>query len=270
MVQQGDFQVNLDLFRGPLNLLLYLVRKHELEVTDIPVAIISEQYLEYLEVLQQLDINAVGDFLDIASTLTEIKSRMVLPRVIEDGDAIEDPREELVHRLLEYKQYRDVSLQLEMQAREWQQRNIRLANDLPPRRVNVAEQPIQDVELWDLVSAIGRILKDSEQINTTVEISDDTPIHVYMKEIHRRILHNGRTSFTSMFVPGMHKSAIIGVFLAILELVRHHNVTAEQDGVHGDIWLNAAEGFDQSLDVTNVEEYDAKTPDQNDMPHQMR
>ena len=73
-----------------------------------------------------------------------------------------------------------------------------------------------------------------------------------------------------MFVPGMHKSAIIGVFLAILELVRHHNVTAEQDGARGDIWLNATEGFDQSLDVTNVEEYDAKTPDQNDMPHQMR
>ena len=82
MVQQGDFQVNLDLFRGPLDLLLYLVRKHELEVTDIPVAIISEQYLEYLEVLQQLDINAVGDFLDIASTLTEIKSRMVLPTLL--------------------------------------------------------------------------------------------------------------------------------------------------------------------------------------------
>lgn len=270
MIQHGEFQVNLDLFRGPMDLLLYLVRKHELEITDIPVAPITEQYLEYLEVLQQLDINAVGDFLDVASTLTEIKSRMVLPRVVEEGEAIDDPREELVNRLLEYKQYRDASLQLEVQAREWQQRNLRLANDLPPRRVNVAEQPIQDVELWDLVSAIGRILKDSEQINTTVEISDDTPIHVYMKEVHRRVLHNGKTSFTSMFVPGMHKSAIIGIFLAILELVRHHNITVEQDSQNGDIWINAAEGFEQTLDVANVEEYDAKTPDQGDMPHQMR
>ena len=155
-----DFRVELNVFRGPLDLLLYLVRKHELNVEDIPIAEVLDQYMEFLELLEQLSIDDVGDFLELASTLTEIKSRLVLPRVEEVETEIEDPRDELVQRLLEYKQYRDAAMMLETRARGWGQRHGRQTNDLPPRKIDMAEQHIQDVELWDLVSAMGRILKD--------------------------------------------------------------------------------------------------------------
>jgi len=94
-----DFRVDLNIFRGPLDLLLYLVRKHEVEIIDIPIAKITDQYLQYITVLEQLDVNAVGDFLELASTLIEIKSNEVLPRGGEIEDQIDDPRRELVRRL---------------------------------------------------------------------------------------------------------------------------------------------------------------------------
>ena len=88
-----DFRVELNVFKGPLDLLLYLVRKHEVDVTDVPIAEVLEQYLEFLEIIEQLKIDEVGDFLDLASTLTEIKSRLVLPRLEEVGEEIDDPRD---------------------------------------------------------------------------------------------------------------------------------------------------------------------------------
>jgi len=102
-----DFRVELDVFRGPLDLLLFLVRRHELDIRDLPISLIAEQYLAYLEVLQQLDVNEVGDFLELASTLVEIKSQCVLPRGGEEAEALDDPRDQLVERLLEYKKYKD-------------------------------------------------------------------------------------------------------------------------------------------------------------------
>src|SRR5687768_15570109 len=97
-----DFRVDLAMYRGPLDLLLYLVRKHEVDLADLPIAPITQQYLDYLEVLQQLDVNAAGEFLEMASTLAEIKSRLVLPHGDEEVETLEDPRDELVERLLEY------------------------------------------------------------------------------------------------------------------------------------------------------------------------
>src|SRR6185503_15905543 len=108
-----DFRVNLEVFRGPLDLLLYLVRKHELEITEIPIALVTDQYLAYLELLEQVDVDAVGDFLDMASTLVEIKSRMVLPRGGEVEEDLDDPRKELVRQLLEYKKFKDAASMLE-------------------------------------------------------------------------------------------------------------------------------------------------------------
>ncbi len=154
-----DFRVDLNIFRGPLDLLLYLVRKHEVEIVEIPIAAITDQYLAYLEVLRELDVDAVGDFLALASTLIEIKSQQVLPRFDEVEETLEDPREELVRRLLEYKRFRDAATILEERSRQWQQHYPRLVGDLPVRERNLAEEPIQEVELWDLVSAFSRILR---------------------------------------------------------------------------------------------------------------
>ena len=113
-----QFRVELELFRGPVDLLLYLVRQDELDATEIALAAVTEQYLAYIAVLDQIDVNSVGDFLDMASLLIEMKSRMVLPGEDEVQEELEDPRQELVRRLLEYKQYRDAASMLEERSRD--------------------------------------------------------------------------------------------------------------------------------------------------------
>lgn len=252
-----DFEVKLQVFRGPLDLLLYLVRKHEVEITDIPITAITEQYLDYLAVLEQLDVNAVGDFLSMASMLIEIKSQMVLPRSDEVQEEVEDPRQELVKRLLQYKEYRDAASVLEERSRAWQQHFSRLSDDAPLRERDPAEEPIQEVELWDLVSAFGRIMRQSAATQPSNIVYDDTPIHVYMSRIHVRLLEQGQIAFSTLFEPAMHKSSLVGIFLAILELVRHHHVRVEQNQAFGEIWLLPdLEHSDQPLDFSAADNYD--------------
>jgi len=235
-----DFRVSLDIFRGPLDLLLYLVRKHEVEIVDIPIAMITDQYLEYLSVLRELDVNSVGDFLAMASTL------------------VEDPRKELVERLLEYKKYRDAASILEERSRSWQQHYPRVADDLPPRRRDLAEEPIREVELWDLVSAFGRIIRDNESTKPSSIVYDETPIHVYMARIFARLQQEERLSFYDFFEPAMHKSSAIGVFLAILELVRHRRIQVEQRKIFGQIWLRPRHDA-EPLDFSKIDNYDYET-----------
>ncbi|HUY88427.1 MAG TPA: segregation/condensation protein A [Pirellulales bacterium] len=261
-----SFRVDLDIFRGPLDLLLYLVRKHEVEVVEIPIAAVAEQFLEHLSVLEQLDVNAVGDFLEMASTLIELKSRLVLPRSEEEAEIVlDDPRHELVERLLEYKKFKDAASILEERSREWQERFPRLANDLPVRQRNLADEPIHELELWDLVSAFGRVIRDNQPAAAANIVYDETPIHVYMSRIHGRLLADERVAFTELFGAGMHKSTLVGMFLAILELVRHHGVRAEQDQLHGEIWILPGERLPPSLDASAADNYDhrpaAKTED---------
>jgi len=251
-----DFRVDLNVFRGPLDLLLYLVRKHEVEIVDIPIATITDQYLQYLSVLEQLDVGEVGDFLALASTLIEIKSQQVLPRGDEVEDQPEDPRQELVRRLLEYKKYRDAASILEQRSRDWQQHYPRLGSDLPPRERDPAEEPIREVELWDLVSAFGRIIRDTEASKPSNIVYDETPIHVYMARIHARLLEEGRLSFSGLFPPGVHRSTLVGIFLAVLELVGHHHVRVEQNDLFGEIWILPNLDCTEPLDLSDVDNYD--------------
>ena len=251
-----DFRVDLDTFRGPLDLLLYLVRKHEVEIVDIPIALITDQYLQYLSVLEQLDVNSVADFLTVASTLIEIKSQQVLPRSDEVEDEMDDPRQELVRRLLEYKKFRDASSILEERGRDWQHRFSRQDNDLPPRRRDLSEEPIREVELWDLVSAFGLIIRDTEASKPSNIVYDDTPIHVYMEKIYERLTKRGQMAFKDLFKPGMHKSTLIGIFLAVLELVRYKKIRVEQNVLFGEIWLIPRSDSTEPLDLSNVDNYD--------------
>jgi segregation and condensation protein A len=256
-----SFRVDLSMFRGPMDLLLYLVRKHEVDVKDIPIALVTKQYLGYIEVLQQLDINAVAEFLDLASTLIEIKSRMVLPRGDEVEEEMEDPRQELVRRLLEYKKYRDAASMLEDQSREWQQRYTRQSDDLPPRERNLGDEPIHEVELWDLVSAFGRIMRETAAVQPSNIVYDDTPIHVYMQQLNTRLHEEGHLAFSDMFEPDMHKSTLVGIFLAILELVRHHGVRVEQNDLFGEIWLMPSDNSGPELDLFSADAYDPEVAD---------
>jgi segregation and condensation protein A len=250
------FQVDLQQYRGPLDLLLYLVRRHELEVGDVSIHRIALQYLEYLDRICEVDIDHAGDFLEMTSLLVEMKLRAVLPRSDEEQAMDDtDPREDLVRRLLLYKEFKDVSMLLGERSLEWQSRYPRLANDLPPRKVDLAEQPIEEVELWDLVSSFGRVLKNNTPQMPESIVLDETPIHVYMQQIHRRLARQGHLRFSEMFEPGMHKSAMVGIFLAILELVRHHSVHTEQIGEHGDIQLLPGEKFDQQGTIDESVDY---------------
>ena len=234
------FRVQLDTFVGPLDLLLYLVRKHELDPLDIPIALVADQYLEIISVLEQIDVDAVGDFLDLASTLIEIKSRMVLPGDEEVEAELEDPRRELVRRLLEFKQYRDAASMLEERSREWRERFPRIAADEPARPMEPAEQPIHEIELWDLVSAFGRVLKEKLAAHGPTHIRyDDTPIHVFMQRIDARLRSEGRVLFVDFFEAEVHKSTLIGMFLAVLQLMRFQYAKASQPNVFDEIWLEA-------------------------------
>jgi len=138
---------------------------------------------------------------------------------------------------------------LDEQSRDWQQHYPRLASDVATRQVDPAGQPIGEVELWDLVSAMGRILRDSQAATPATIVYDETPIQVYMQQIHSRLAGHLRLAFSEMFEPGMHKSAIVGVFLAVLELARHHGVRTEQHELHGEIWLVPGDGFDPTAEI---------------------
>jgi segregation and condensation protein A len=242
------FRVQLDMFSGPMDLMWYLVRKHELDILDIPIALVTEQYLEMLTVLEQIDVDAVGDFLELATRLMEIKSRLMLPRQEEESEAqIEDPRQDMVQRLLEYKRFKDAASMLEDRSRQWQQRFARRASDLPPRSIDPALQPIQEVEMWDLVSAFARVIRDNESVQPSAIRYDDTPIDVYMEQIRERLASEPRLAFTSLFEADMIKSQMAGIFLAVLELIRHHQVQVEQSDLFGEIWILAENSADAKV-----------------------
>ena len=259
-----DFRVELEIYRGPIELLLYLVRRQELDVLGVTLSRIAQQYLRYLEGQLTPDIDAVGDFVEITSRLIEIKAQQALPPLESpaEEEQLEDPREGLVERLLEYKKYRDVASLLEERARRWQQTYPRMADDLRLPTTNPSEQPIKEVELWDLVSALGRVNRSHEAAPGTSIVYDDVPIQTHMWRIHTRIQAEGRVGLLELLKGGMSKASVIGMFLAILELVRHHCVEAEQEDSNGEIWVRSGENFPQTLELSHVDNYDGQSPTQ--------
>ncbi|MFN8857210.1 MAG: segregation and condensation protein A [Planctomycetaceae bacterium] len=236
----ADYRVELDGFCGPLDLLLYLVRREEVDILDLPMAVITAQFVEFLEVLQILDLDFIGEFVVVASTLVEIKSRMVLPQEEVTPEIIErdeDPRSELVQQLLEYKRFKEASQQLEEQAAQWQQRYPRLSDDRPNSSGDPSQDLFKEVELWDLVSALSRVLRKNSEAAPTKVIYDDTPIAVYIEQIKQRVDEEGRCTFSSFFAGAYSRSRITGIFLAILELLRHQKYRAEQPIAYREIWI---------------------------------
>lgn len=235
-----DYRVELDGFSGPLDLLLYLVRRQEVNILDLPIARITQEFVDFIDVLTFLDLDLIGDFVVMASSLVEIKSRMVLPGPEEPPELVEadeDPRADLVRQLLEYKRFKDASRLLEDHAAEWQQRYPRLTNDRPRGGSDPSQDLIKEVELWDLVSALSRVLRKNSESSPATVIYDDTPISVYVDRIRTRVLAEQRVTFSSFFVGSNSKSKIVGIFLAILELLRHYKFRAEQPVAYNEIWI---------------------------------
>lgn len=260
-----DFRIQLDVFRGPLDLLLYLVRKHEVEITEVSLSAVAQQYLEYLDLLRELDLNLVGEFVEMASILAEIKSRLILPRGGEEEAPIDDTPHDLVRQLLEYKRYRDAASMLEERGQAWQDHFARLANDAPPAIDDPAGEPIAGVEPWDLLQAFHEVLRQNQAPQGPSIVYDDTPIHVYMAQIQQRLAARGRVKFSQLFSQGMHKSQLVGIFLAILELMRHQMVVAQQDQLFGELWVLATDTTAAQIDPTDVDNYEHSQ--RNDAPN---
>jgi segregation and condensation protein A len=232
-----EYQVDLATFRGPMDLLLYLVKREEVDICDIPIARITEQFLEYMRVIKLLDVDLAGDFLVTAATLMEIKSRMLLPRPEEIAEEDDDPRKELVRQLLEYKKFKEAAALLEAQAEQQSYRLPRLAVETLPDR-DLAQQPLRPVELWDLVSAFGRLMRETLALQPQQIVVDQTPVHVYMEMIQQLLTHAPRLAFSTLFGPPYERGRIVGLFLACLELIKGQQIIAEQEETYGEIWIS--------------------------------
>jgi len=228
-----DYRVNLDVFAGPLDLLLYLVRKEEVDIYDIPIAKVTEQYVKYVEILKQFDIDVAGDFLVMAATLMEIKSAMLLPRVQPEEMGEEetggDPRTELIRQLLEYKKFKDAANLLQAAAEERKERLGRptsLIDRLEPEAE--PEVDMDQVSVWDLLEAFDAVCKAIGTHTYNGHIQDDTPIDLYQIELLHRLQSEGPLTFERVFESRPNRLVMVGLFLGLLELIRDKLVWAEQ------------------------------------------
>ena len=227
-----EYRVDLEVYNGPLDLLLYLIRREEVDVCDIPIARITEQYIAYVEMLRTLDPNLAGDFLVMAATLMEVKTRMLLPvPPAEEGgaDGLEiDPRAELVRQLLQYKAFRDAADDLR-RARELHAMKFPRRPPKPPR----ADEPALDIDyaqIWDLFDAFSKLMESIGLRDQRHEvIYDDTPVELHATDILDRLAREGALLFSLIFEGRTSRSELVGLFLALLELIRQRRIIARQD-----------------------------------------
>ncbi len=241
----ADYRVNLDIFAGPLDLLLYLVRKEEVDVYDIPIAKITDQYIRYIEMLKSLDIDLAGDFLVMAATLMQIKSAMLLPKAEPDqlqADDFTDPRAELIRQLLEYKKFKDAANLLSTAADEQKLRFPRPSTIVEQLKGPDAEPAIdiEQVSVWNLLEAFDSIMAATGGARFDIShIKDDTPIDLYQIEILHRLQTEGSMSFERIFESGANRAVMIGLFLALLELIREKLVWVEQPKSSARLYLRS-------------------------------
>ncbi len=249
-----EYRVELDVYNGPLDLLLFLIKKDELDIYDIPIARITDTYVQYIQMLREiskengLDINIAGDFLVMAATLMEIKSAMLLPKlaVATDGGPsaaaeLADPRYELVQKLLEYKRFKDTATLLERQAYDHQNRFPRY----PARFDGQADEPppvdLDEVQIWDLLQAFNRLMLEVGGRKKFHEVTyDDTPIDLHAADIEDRLTREGKLTLRQLLVGRTNRSEMIGVFLALLELIREKKILVEQPLATDDLEIVSA------------------------------
>jgi segregation and condensation protein A len=263
--------VRLDAFEGPLDLLLFLIRKDEIDVHDIPVARVADQYLSFLHELKSIDIDAAGEFLVMAATLMEVKARMLAPAppVVEGQTearpqaASTDPRADLVRQLLEYKQYRDAASALEGRFEDWRARfpataaappgakpkapvsdEILPETDLDNALASTGDLQLEDLDLVDLVEAFRKIVEtvDFRRVGDHQVTYDDTPIELHAEDLLDRLRREPDQGLTlqAVFV-GRRRNEMIGLFLAMLELVRRRAINIRQESLRGEIFVRVAD-----------------------------
>jgi segregation and condensation protein A len=235
----SEFRASLESYSGPLDLLLYLIKKEEIDVFDIPISRVIEQYQLFLELLKDIDPNACGEFLVMAAHLMEIKSKLLLPReVLEEEGELEDPRIELVRQLLEYKKFKERALLLERRLDEHRRRHHRPPLELPPGQENL-EAPLSlgNVSVWDLLTAFHRIQLAIGQRGPLQVVHDDRPLEDYMQAAVELLESSPsrRALFEELFREVRSREEAVGFFLAILELAKEYRITLSQEDLFGPI-----------------------------------
>ena len=233
----ASWRVSLEAFAGPLDLLLYLVKKEEVDIHDIPIKRILDQYLLSLKAIDALDLDSAGEFLVMAATLMVIKSRMLLPT--EDVDLAEeiDPRYELVQQLLDYKKYKDSADLLQDRHLEFSQM-VGRPPSARPEAIPLGERPLAEVSVFDLLSAFAKVLESlgpnhGQRVRRVS--TDDYPVRDYVKKLRTRLSDDGSLLFSELLGGQATRQQVIGNFLAILLLLKLEIIVCAQDGVRGDI-----------------------------------
>jgi segregation and condensation protein A len=230
------YTVKVDIFEGPLDLLLHLIKQNQLDIYDIPIALITEQYLEYIRIMKALDLTIAGEFLVMAATLMYIKSRMLLPTPIEEEEEEgEDPRAELVQRLVEYKRFKEAALHLSQQAL--------LGRDVFIRPVQEIEAEAGEIEadLFHLIDALRELLQRQGVDNFHEITLERVTLREKIRELYERLQGvREAVPFSALFDPAASRVELIVTFLALLELVRSGMLRAYQREAFGPLWVTRA------------------------------
>jgi segregation and condensation protein A len=235
---EADYKIKLEVFEGPLDLLLYLIKKEEVDIYDIPIARITDQYMEYLTLMQMLNLEVAGEFLVMAATLMHIKSCMLLPAdqqaVDPEAESGEDPRWELIRQLVEYKKFKDAALQLGR--REEEQANI-FSRQAPDAGIAVdAEAPLAEVSIFDLIGAFNDVLKKAGARTDFHEIFDEKiTVSDKIEEILYTLRNRSELIFGDLFAQAQSRTEIVLTFLALLELIRLKRLKVRQETAFGEI-----------------------------------
>ncbi|MFH0778298.1 MAG: segregation/condensation protein A [Candidatus Eisenbacteria bacterium] len=233
------YHVKLERFEGPLDLLLHLIKKEEIDIYDIPIAHITLQYLTYIEMMQMLDLDVAGEFLVMAATLMRIKARMLLPATPEEEEEEEDPREELVRRLLEYKRFKEAAEGLrEREA----QRRLLFERGFPEMAFENGEVHLEEATLFDLIDALRlALLRVSETPVHEIQ-ADKLDVVRRIEEVAALVARRGKVRFSELLEDCRTRLEIVGTFISILELIKMGRAGAVQRGLFGEIWIFSLEG----------------------------
>lgn len=245
MIPDADLRIKLPVFEGPLDLLLFLIRKNELDIYDIPIATVTRQYIEVLRSMRELDLDVAGEFFVMAASLMEIKSRMLLPRgqAAVDDSADEDPldpRWELVHQLLQYKKFKEAAAKLDELAA--------FQRDLLPRQVlevavTESERPLKPVDRIELWNAFNLVLRRLAEKLVVGEIKgEEVTVSDKMEELLRLIQTRRAFLFTELFDGRpVTVRVLVATFIAVLELTRLRKLRVRQDEAYADIHVEAVD-----------------------------
>jgi segregation and condensation protein A len=230
------YTVKVDVFEGPLDLLLHLIKQNQIDIYDIPIALVTEQYLDYIRIMKALDLTIAGEFLVMAATLMYIKSRMLLPAPIEEEEEEgEDPRAELVQRLVEYKRFKEVAVRLSQQALLGVDVFIR-----PAREIEAEEGEIE-ADLFHLIDALRELIKRQEIEDFHEVTLERVTLQDKMTEVWEKLQGaKEAVAFSALFTPLSSRLELIVTFLALLELIRSGMLRAYQRDVFGPVWVTRA------------------------------